>query len=210
MFKRIPEISPENQYTGIKKAEEYAIAERASGVKYKYIMKKLDDLSFKGKYLEIGTRSGVLLANIAKRNNELEITSIENSKDIIELTKKYIKKKGINNKINYIIGGMDDVNVQKQLKEYNLIISSFSLHHWKEPENVINVLLQSLKENGKIFIHDLRRVWWMYIFPKWNCFFNSIRASYTKREIIKILRKYKINYKIEKVFPFFLNILIWK
>ena len=69
-----------------------------------------------------------------------------------------------------------------------------------------------LNDNGLLYIHDLKRVIWLYYIKSNSGFFNSIRAAYRPNEIKAILNKLGIeSYKIKIVFPFFMqSILIRK
>jgi hypothetical protein len=49
-------------------------------------------------------------------------------------------------------------------------------------------LLAALADDGLLFLHDLRRVWWMYWVPIKNGFFQSIRGSYVPTEMEELLQ----------------------
>jgi len=83
------------------------------------------------------------------------------------------------------------------------------MHHWKDPERVISNHLKAVEDKGVLFIHDLKRVFWLFWVPIHNGFFDSIRAAYTPSEIKVIFQKLGIDqYEIKKVFPFFMQSMI--
>jgi len=69
-----------------------------------------------------------------------------------------------------------------------------------------------LNTDGILYIHDLKRVFWLYFIKTESGFFNSIRAAYRPAEIKTMLNKTGIkNYKIKTIFPFFMqSVLIRK
>ena len=65
--------------------------------------------------------------------------------------------------------------------------------------------LEVVGAEGVLFIHDLRRVWWLYYLLHNSGFIDSIRAAYMPDEIETIFRKPGINrYEIKRPFPYFM------
>ncbi len=213
MLKRIVEEHQNESFSGIENARKYAEEfEKSSKTRFRGLLNKLTDLDIKGNYLEVGAGSGTLAGMIVERDENINITGIEISTDMVTVANEYIKKKGLEQRINIINGDIEDEKLIKELGKFDLIYSTFSLHHWDNPKKVITNLMQYLNDNGVLLIYDLKRVWWLYWVPKQNGFFKSIRASYKPKEIEEILDTIGIkNYKIENIFPFFMqNITIWK
>jgi SAM-dependent methyltransferase len=95
------------------------------------------------------------------------------------------------------------------LGKFDLVYSTFSLHHWKDPEASISNLWNTVKDKGTLFIHDFKRVWWLCCLPLKGGEIDSIRASYTPKEIKAILQELGIiNYKIKTLFPFLLQSIV--
>ena len=213
MLKRIIENHQNEVFTGIENARNYAEeSEKSSKMRFRGFLKKLDKLNIKGNYLEIGAGSGTLAAMIAKRHKDINITAIEISADMIIVANEYVKKESLASQINFIEGDIEDDKLSGKLGKYDLVYSTFSLHHWLNPEKAIKNLLQYLKEDGILIIYDLKRVWWLYWIKKQSGFFKSIRASYKPNEIRKMLESIGVKkYEISNIFPYFLqNVIIWK
>jgi hypothetical protein len=97
------------------------------------------------------------------------------------------------------------------LGKYDLVYSTFSLHHWKDPVKFIGNLWEAVCDNGKLYIYDLKRVWWLYYLPLKGGDIGSIRASYTPPELRKIIQKVGLsNYDVKSFFPFFKRLIIFK
>ena len=95
------------------------------------------------------------------------------------------------------------------LGKFDLVYSTFSLHHWKDPGISISNLWNAVKDNGILYTHDFKRVWWLCFLPLKGGEIGSVRASYTPEEIRVVLQELGItNYKIKTLFPFFLQSII--
>jgi len=65
-------------------------------------------------------------------------------------------------RITYKIGDACDFNSIKDLGKFDLIYSTFTLHHWDNAELAIKNLYSMLNDDGLLYIHDLKRVSWLY------------------------------------------------
>lgn len=213
MFKRIVENNQDDNFTGIENARKYAKeVEKSSKKRFRGFLKNIDNLSIEGNYLEIGAGSGILATMITERNKNVNITAIEPSSDMITIATECIKNKALESQISFINGNIEDDTLLDKLGKFDLVYSTFSLHHWDNPEKAMKNLIKYVKDDGVLVIYDLKRVCWLYWIPKQTGFFKSIRASYKSYEIKKILNSIGVNkYKIKNIFPFFMqNITIWK
>ena len=213
MFKRQIEINQEETFSNIDSAREYSEqSEKSSKMRYGGFLKEIRKLKISGKYLDVGAGSGIVAAMIAKQNRNISITALEISPIMITIGNEYIEKKGLQSQIDFIDGNIEDDELLNKLGQFDLVYSTFSLHHWKHPQKAINNLLRYVKVGGALILYDLKRVWWLYCIPKNTGFFTSIRAAYIPKELKEILNTVNIaSYKIKNVFPFFLqNIIIRK
>jgi len=175
-------------------------------------MNKLTTLDVEGRYLEIGAGTGTLATIIAKQNANIDITAIEVSTDMIIVGEEYIKENGVESQVRFVKGDIGSEGLLKSLGKFDLIYSTFSLHHWEDSKEMIENLMQYLNDDGVLLISDLKRVWWLHWVPVQNGLFKSIRAAYRPREIREMLDTIGVRkYEIENVFPFFMqNITIWR
>ena len=213
MFKRQIEINQEETFSNIDSAREYSEqSEKSSKMRYDGFIKELRKLKISGKYLDVGAGSGIVATMIAKQNRNINITALEISPIMITIGNEYIEKKGLQSQIDFIDGNIEDDELLNKLGQFDLVYSTFSLHHWEHPQKAINNMLRYVKDGGTLILYDLKRVWWLYCIPKNTGFFTSIRAAYIPKELKEILNTVNItSYKIKNVFPFFLqNIIIRK
>ena len=211
MFERKVEMNQGEWFEGIEAAREYAESAKKSTMKYRTFLQALKSLEIKGKYLDIGAGPGVLTAMIAQGHPEVEITALEVSPNMASLGRDYVKENGLQDRIKFVVGDVEDENLIKALGGYDLIYSTYTLHHWDDPKRVIETLLNALNEGGALFIHDLRRAWWLYWLPIRSGFFISIKAAYVASEIREMVKGMGIErFEVKNEFPFLLSLLIRK
>ena len=211
MFKRKVEAHQEEAFAGLEAAKEYAESTQKSTMRYRAFLSNLKFLSIQGRYLDVGAGTGNLATIIAQNNPDVEITALEISADMVTVGEEYIRNKGLQGQIKFLIGDAVHKETINELGEFDLIYSTYSLHHWENPRKVIDNLVSNLGDNGVLYLYDLRRVWWLYWIPIRNGFFNSIRAAYVRREIQEMLTGFRPEcYEIRYEFPFMQSVIIRK
>ncbi len=183
-------------------------AKNASKARYSNFLSSIKKLNIKGNYLEIGCGPGILTQIVARKHPNVEITANDISSEMIKLAQQDLAE-DLKARIKYKIGDACDINSLNNIDKYDLIYSTFTMHHWNDAQLAIKNLYSLLKENGILYIHDLKRVIWLYYFKDKNGFFDSIRASYRQNEIKTMLNNSGIkNYRIKIIFPFFMQSVI--
>jgi 2-polyprenyl-3-methyl-5-hydroxy-6-metoxy-1,4-benzoquinol methylase len=211
MFKRKIEINHEEVFEGLEAARKYAEEAQKSTMRYQAFLERLKSLGIKGRYLDVGAGSGVVSGTIAQNYPDVQITALEVSADMVSVGKDYLKGKGLEDRIDFVVGDAADKELVQSLGTFDLIYSTYTLHHWENPREVIDNLTANLTENGTLFIHDLRRVWWLYWVPRKSGFFKSIRGAYIREEVDEILKGLNPEcYQIKNEMPFLLSVIIRK
>ncbi len=210
-MKRITE-SHQDYFFDIDNANKYLNdAKNASKARFSNFLSSIKKLDIKGKYLEVGSGPGIITQVIATQHPNAEIIANDISPEMIKLAQMDLDE-DLKTRIKYKIGDACDINSLKDLGKFDLIYSTFTLHHWDNAELAIKNLFSLLNDNGVLYIHDLRRVIWLYYIKSQSGFFNSIRAAYKPGEIKAMLNRIGIKkFKIRTIFPFFMqSILIRK
>ena len=211
MFKRKVEMHQEEAFAGLEAAKEYTESTQKSTMRYRAFLSNLKSLNIQGKYLDVGAGTGNLAAVIAQNNPDVEIMALEISTDMVTVGEEFIRNKGLQGQVKFIKGDAVDKVTMNELGEFDLIYSTYSLHHWENPRKVIDNLMSNLGDNGVLYLYDLRRVWWLDWIPIRNGFFNSIRAAYIRREIKEMLTGFRPEcYEIRHEFPFMQSVIIRK
>ena len=211
MFTRVVERDQAGALLGPGTAARYAEMAEGLSVQYRGFLEHLKTLDVGNRYLEVGSGPGVLTVAVARKNPDALITGLEMSPDMVTVATEVVGRAGLANKIRFVAGDAGDRSAFASLGQFDLIYSTFSLHHWTDPRGVVQNLMSALADGGVLFIHDLRRAWWLYWVPLRNGFLNSIRAAYVSRELHAMLRDLGIErYEIRNVFPFMHSVLIEK
>jgi ubiquinone/menaquinone biosynthesis C-methylase UbiE len=211
MFERVVECGQDGALVGPETAARYAEMAEGLMVQYRGFLKHLKTLDVGGRYLEIGPGPGVLTVAVAREKPGAQITGIEMSPDMVSVAREVVERAGLADRIQFLVGDAGDGNVFGSLGQFDLVYSTFSLHHWKDPQRVMQNLMSVLADGGTLYIHDLRRAWWLYWVPIRNGFWYSVRAAYTAQEIREMLQELGIErYEIKSVFPFMQSVLLKK
>ena len=204
-MKRIVE-NHQDYFFDIENANNYLNdAKNASKARFSNFLSSIKKLDIKGRYLEIGCGPGILTQVVATQHPSTEIIANDISPEMIKLAQQDLAD-NLKTRISYKIGDACDINSIKDFGKFDLIYSTFTLHHWDNAELAIKNLYSMLNTGGLLYIHDLKRVFWLYYIKSESGFFNSIRAAYRPFEIRNMLNKTGItNYKIKTIFPFFMQ-----
>jgi 2-polyprenyl-3-methyl-5-hydroxy-6-metoxy-1,4-benzoquinol methylase len=209
MPKRIKE-EHEQAIVGMESARAYAKEAKSPMMRMGYgvIARRISRLGVKGKYLEIGSGPAVLTTIVAQAIPEAHVTAVELSPAMITVAKEQVESEGLTDRISFVEGDATDARSLDQLGRFDLVYSTYSLHHWDHPETVIENLLQAIAPVGILFIHDLKRVWWLYWIPTQRGLIPSIRAAYTTAEIRELLTRVGVDRYEIKNGPFYQSIIV--
>jgi len=147
-----------------------------------------------GKILEIGPGPGYLSIEIAKMG-DYQITGLDISQTMIEIAERNVEEARV--KVEFRLGNAASMLFQDNA--FDFVVSSGSLHHWKEPVRVINEAYRVLRTDGEALIGDLRKDASKEEIDKivkridsfimrWGLR-HSIKEAYTKDEIVQLLSK---------------------
>lgn len=115
------------------------------------IVSKLDS----GKVLDVGTGSGNLPMEIAKRAPNLKIIGIDLSKVLIKIARKNAKREGLEDAVRFEVGSTYDLKFEDSY--FDLVISLAGLHHLKYPLRAFNEIYRVLKPSREAWLYDLIR-----------------------------------------------------
>jgi ubiquinone/menaquinone biosynthesis C-methylase UbiE len=161
-----------------------------------------------GKVLEIGPGPGYIAIFIAQLSRDIEIIGLDASRTMVEIAGKNAEICGLSERVKFTEGNAEQIPYEDS--HFDMIVSSGSLHHWRNPRRVFREIHRVLKPGGRAFIRDLRRdtsreevdkiareikSWVM----RWG-FRRSVREAYTKEEVpglLKDLNFSSVNVEVE-------------
>lgn len=102
------------------------------------------------KAIDFGCGTGLL--SYALRNSFRSITLIDNSPGMISILEQKIKKNGLHNFQPLCIDPMIDA---LELKDFDVVFSSMTIHHIHDLHKIMKIFNSSLKMGGYVCIADL-------------------------------------------------------
>jgi ubiquinone/menaquinone biosynthesis C-methylase UbiE len=177
---------------------------------YWYFARKILRKGFKsGRALDIGTGSGRLAVELAKHTiNDCNIIGLDLSNGMLKKAEARVTQDCLADHLSFVRSSADRLPFADGT--FDLVISYASLHHWRQPEAVINEMLRVLKKNGRLIIRDNRRItgetFWELFVRLIGCFMSRQRylnwrkvilACYTLPEVEALLKRTNLkNYRL--------------
>jgi 2-polyprenyl-3-methyl-5-hydroxy-6-metoxy-1,4-benzoquinol methylase len=211
MTNRVPQSQVE--ITGKEKARDYAERHKKyAKLMYGDLLKTIKALNISGRCLDVGAGPGLLAIMIANEHPDINVTAIDLSPDMAAVAGDYIRESGLEDRISYVVGDVGDERLMRKLGKFDLVYSTFSLHHWEVPEKSIQNLWKAVADNGKLYLYDFKRIGWLCSLPLKMNEMRSMKASFTSDEISSVLERTGVtDYSIKVPFPFlFLSIVARK
>ncbi|HZN17265.1 MAG TPA: class I SAM-dependent methyltransferase [Micromonosporaceae bacterium] len=120
---------------------------------YRRLAQDIAELAPKdGALLDIGTGPGVLLAELAQLRPDLTLTGIDLSDDMVTAARRNLAPYG--DRATVQVGDASRLPVAD--RSFDLVVSSFSLHHWEDPQAAVPELARVLRPGGRVCIYDFR------------------------------------------------------
>ncbi|MBM4102565.1 MAG: class I SAM-dependent methyltransferase [Planctomycetes bacterium] len=106
-----------------------------------------------GRLLDIGTGPGRLLIPMYRQAPQLELTGVDISEAMVVEAAKNIAAAGMSDGIRVRQAGAKQLPFEDNY--FDIVISSASLHHWKEPKECMAEIRRVLKPGGAALLYDL-------------------------------------------------------
>jgi ubiquinone/menaquinone biosynthesis C-methylase UbiE len=166
-----------------------------------------------GRVLDMGTGPGFVAIEVARllQGSGRQVAGMDLSQVMLALAAESAAKAGLNGILSWRKGDVKAMPFGDG--EFDLVVSNDSLHHWDNPLPVFDEIARVLKEDGRCFVHDSKRLlrWWPWLFVKTISltiprdfrvhWWNSIRSSYTADELEAILHRSRLEgWSIEEDF----------
>ncbi|NOY10850.1 MAG: class I SAM-dependent methyltransferase, partial [Archaeoglobi archaeon] len=123
---------------------------RFSSILYWHALRDLKRIGVRGKYLEAGCGPGILAVRVAKELG-VEVTAFDISESMVEIARKRARDAGVS--VRFVVGDVE----KDHFGEFDVVYSTFSLHHWENPEKGLKNLWRMVKSGGVLYILDARR-----------------------------------------------------
>jgi ubiquinone/menaquinone biosynthesis C-methylase UbiE len=107
-----------------------------------------------GEVLEIGPGPGFIAIEIARLLPDVHIIGLDLSETMIEIATGNAQEHGVSERAEFRAGDASKMPFEEA--SFDFVISSGSLHHWKEPERIFREVHRVLKPGCQALISDLR------------------------------------------------------
>jgi len=145
-----------------------------------------------GKVLDVGTGTGLLAIEFAKRVPGVKVVGLDLSDVALELARDNAQESKMSLRVSFKVGDAEDMPFEDGT--FDLVISSNTLHLIRDPIGMFDEIQRVLKPKGRFLISDLRRSWL-------GILTDHIRAAYSPKEVRDLLGRSKLqNWKVEDSF----------
>jgi len=147
------------------------------------VLEKLDQLEFDS-VLDVGCGTGTLLALIISKKNDIMVSGIDLSPEMIRVAKEQLRERA-----ELRVG--DSERLPWVESSFNVVVNTDSFHHYPNPEKALTEMKKVLKSNGHLIIADswkptpIRQI--MNSFMRFNES-GDVRI-YSRKEICRLLEE---------------------
>ena len=120
---------------------------------YELIAQDILNYCSKGSILDIGTGPGWLLEKLYNASPNFHITGLDISTSMVAKAQKNINNAGLADFIDVKKG--ESSNIPFANCSFDAVISTGSIHHWKDPTAGLNEIYRVLKHGGYALMYDL-------------------------------------------------------
>lgn len=120
---------------------------------YRIIAKDILTYSSRGSLLDIGTGPGGLLVEMNRLAPEMTLTGLDASPSMVKRARKNMHRAGLARTITIREGNAS--NLPFPDASFDTVVSTGSIHHWKDPNKALNEIYRVLTFGGYALIYDL-------------------------------------------------------
>ncbi|MGA2071531.1 MAG: class I SAM-dependent methyltransferase [Sedimentisphaerales bacterium] len=106
-----------------------------------------------GTLLDIGTGPARLLLKLHQQSPGMRLVGIDSSSAMVTEAKKNVAEAGLSEFIEVKEGSAGQIPFPD--RTFDIVVSTISMHHWKEPEACLNEIYRVLKDNSYALIYDI-------------------------------------------------------
>jgi ubiquinone/menaquinone biosynthesis C-methylase UbiE len=121
---------------------------------YRIVARQVFEKLKAGRVLDIGTGPGRLPILIASESPLLQVTGLDLSADMVKIATQEAQRRSLKN-VTFRQGSASELPFPDA--EFDLVISTLSFHHWKQPEKALDEIYRVLREGGEAWIYDVPR-----------------------------------------------------
>ena len=106
-----------------------------------------------GTLLDIGTGPARLLLKLHQQSPGMRLVGIDSSAAMVTQAKQNVVEAGLSEFIEVKEGSASHIPFPD--RTFDIVVSTVSMHHWKQPEACLNEIYRVLKDNSYALIYDI-------------------------------------------------------
>lgn len=137
-----------------------------------------------GRLLDVGCGTGVLLAELSRREPDAPLAGIDVSSEMLA-----VAQDRLDGRVPLLLG--DVHRLPLATASLDTVVTASAFHHWREPERALGEIARVLKPGGRLVLTD-----WCADYPLLNVFSRLLRLkdpshhrSYTEGELRRLLER---------------------
>jgi ubiquinone/menaquinone biosynthesis C-methylase UbiE len=153
--------------------------------------------------LDLGTGPGYVAVEIARRRPKLRMVGLDLAAHMVERAGRLAARSGLDGR--GLWPQADGHRLPFADDSFDLVFSSFALHHWADPVQILNEIARVLRPDGRYYIADVCRE--VTVFQRlfayasipvvslafgsyrgYGGYYESVRAGYTRVEAVALLQ----------------------
>ncbi len=120
---------------------------------YDRIAREVGASCSRGALLDVGPGPGLLDVRLAQIAPELAITGVDVAPDMAERATANAAGAGVDDRVRFEVGDVGQLPFPDA--QFDIVISTFSMHHWPDPERGLAEIHRVLRPGGQARIYDL-------------------------------------------------------
>jgi ubiquinone/menaquinone biosynthesis C-methylase UbiE len=121
----------------------------------RFVARRAVAMKSAGQAADIGCGPGLLVVELARRAPGLHVTGVDLSDEMLAQGQVHAARAGVGDRVSFRQG--DAGQIPFPAGSLDLVVSTLSLHHWRDPVAVLNEVARVLRPGGAFLIFDLRR-----------------------------------------------------
>jgi ubiquinone/menaquinone biosynthesis C-methylase UbiE len=120
-----------------------------------FVARRAAALKQEGLAVDLGCGPGHLVIKLAQVAPAFHVTGLDLSDEMLVRAERHALRTGLQERVAFKKG--DAVQIPFPDASLELVVSTLSLHHWRDPVAVLNEIARVLRPGGSFLIFDLRR-----------------------------------------------------
>jgi len=119
------------------------------------VVRDLKTYNPNGVLVDVGCGPGYLIEAMAKSLPQLHLVGVDIAQDMIKQATRNISSAETGVRVDFRQGNVQELPFEDSTVDF--VVSTFSLHHWSQPEQALREIHRVLRPQGQFLIFDLRR-----------------------------------------------------